>query len=371
MRGRTPAIELRMTEQTQPEQRGAEDRHHARNRHEEIAVIEQISRTAHSSDTGREHQPARTPAFATEGDDEREQIQHERHDPQQRNRRHVLAEMNRHRREEQRSARGKQHPERSVTRAGRAQDAAGRIADGRIGRGEQRNPAHRHRDRPAHDSEHHEARRERGRLRAQAERRLDEPRIDKQREQRPDVGDREQPIWMGRRRGALVHDRVPDGARVPRLQQRTRGRQRHEREADQQREQPEHAANRMGGFGVQHRIDRQHHLREREREQRDVRAHLSARPELRHEPVRDEIPNEQRALEEHEARRPHRRRSAEERKESFAGDGFDEKEQRAAQKNRDGVPKARMSPASGRHVVIKYAGRARGRAMRPGNGTAS
>ena len=282
------------------------------------------------------------PAVVRERDDEAQQIRDERDDPEQRYRRNVLTEMIGDRGQQERSAGRERDPERESLARQPAFAAASAGLSGTLGCSRYAPPTAtmRPRNRAADHGEHDEPDRQRQRLAMQRHARLDEPRIDQQRHQRSNVRDREQAVWL--RRAATAS---PTAGRrrpgVPRLQEWTRGRQRHERHADQDVQQPQDARDWMAGVGTRARVDG-----ERRAVQATARAAsrttsaCNRAPGEPGQPVRGRVADEQRALKEHEARRPHRCRSAEQREQTLGGDRLEQKEQGTAEEDGDRVPDA-------------------------------
>ena len=87
----------------------------------------------------RQEDVAPVPARAVEAEDERQQVERQRHDPQQRHRRDVLRDVVRHREQQQRAGRGERAPEHLARdRRRRLDDAAHsqrRVAGADSGRG--------------------------------------------------------------------------------------------------------------------------------------------------------------------------------------------------------------------------------------------
>ena len=173
--------------------------------------------------------------------------------------------------------------------------------------------------------EHHVAGRPRPGLHARRDPGLDQERVAQQREHRREVGQREQPI------------RIAAGkpAREPGLHQRARRRQQEVRQADRRGQQAQDLPDRIlvaGGLPERARHDRQQ--RETHEQQRDVQAHLRAGCQPAHDDVRVQVAQEQRGLEEHEARRPHRGGPAEPRQDLLRDDGLDQEQQERATEDR-------------------------------------
>ncbi len=142
--------------------------------------------------------------------------------------------------------------------------------------------------------------------------RLEQERIADERQHRREIRQREQPIRA----------RARTAPREPRLHQRARRRQQEVRQADRRGEQAEDQPRRVlgarrasscapGMIGSTRRLDEQ---------QRDVQLDRRARREPAHGPVGVRVAGEQRGLEEHEARRPDRRRAAEPRQDLLRDD---------------------------------------------------
>ena len=231
------------------------------------------------------------PARMIEADDERQQVQRQRHDPQKRNHGDVLADVIRRRQQHQRSQRRQEHPRQPPPSVGRrlAVVHAGRfVADGR-------RLGSRHRGHRAQHGKSHEARAPQGRLSQEIELRLHQKRIAKQTEQRADV------------REGIQAVRRPPGKRAgkPRLHKRARrgnGEIRHADRHGQQRQDAPRGRIAGGQLPAFIRHDRQQG--HRQRQQPEMNQHLPPRPQrLQHVGIR--ITGKQHGLKKHHARGPH------------------------------------------------------------------
>src|SRR6185436_15210091 len=228
-----------------------------------------------------------------EGEDEGDEVQRERQHPQEGHARDVLRDVVGHREQHYRAHRRQQQPPDLVAGRDRLRVGGGRRYLPRIEsihrepRGdaaEQREPGEQERPCPAE--------------RRQVEHRLEQHREAEQREQRSEVGKREQPI------GHHALEAPP----VPRLQQRRGGRQQEVRQADGRAEQQQDAQDRLlvalrlpAGGGE----DRQ--AGERNHEQRHVQHRLAPRAEPGRQ-VGVSVAGEKNALEEQQERRKENRR---------------------------------------------------------------
>ncbi len=170
------------------------------------------------------------------------------------------------------------------------------------------------------------------RLRARRRPRLEHERVADERQHRREVRQREQP----------VRARPGPRAREPHLHQRAGRRQQEIRQADRRRQHAEDQPRRVlaaDGLPLRARDDRQHC--KRDGEQHRVQLHLPPRLEPAHDEIAVAIAGEQRSLEEHEARRPDRRGSAEPREDLLRHHRLHEKQQERADEDGDGVEKHR------------------------------
>ena len=115
VRRRPATIELGVEKDADEEERSAKHRRRSKNRRVQNSRVQEIACRPESDHGEREHEPLRTPTLAAERDDEAQQIRDERRNPQQRNRRDVLADVIRDGGEEQRPARSERDPEDAVS----------------------------------------------------------------------------------------------------------------------------------------------------------------------------------------------------------------------------------------------------------------
>ena len=174
------------------------------------------------------------------------------------------------------------------------------------------------------------------RLHARRRPRLEQERIADQRQHRREVRQREQAV--GRRRR--------EAPREPRLHERAGRRQQEVRQPDRHREHAEDEPRRVlvaDGLPAFRGNDRQHH--EARDEQRDVQHDRAPRRELPHRPVGVRVAGEERGLEEHEARGPDGRRSAEPRQDLLRHHRLHQEQQERGQEDRGGVEDHRVTRA--------------------------
>ena len=291
----------------------------------------------------RQHQVAQVPAAAVEAQDEGDQVDRQRHDPQQRHRGDVLGDVAGDRQQQDAAHRGKARPEQLAPDPRRRFGGTGgsRSKNGVrpgfcfacVGR---RDLRHRCRSRAglhqgggdAQCDEQPVARRPGDRLRVRGDPRLDRERIGEQRQHRCQIRKREQPV--------RIASRV--ALREPGLQQRAGRRQQQVGQADRRRQQPEDqpqralGAQRLPGDGGD---DGQQ--QEACDQQRRVQRSL---PPARQAPGRRigvGIAREQRALEEHQAGRPHRGRAPEPRQDLLGDDRLDQEQQERTREDRQRV----------------------------------
>ena len=191
--------------------------------------------------------------FVGEGQHEGEEVKRQRHDPQERRRRHVGRNMRRHRDEQARRHKSQHDPEHARAPAYRGGGCC--LRGGGL-------PRHRERQHAAcRDAQRQQriAHRPDARLRGKPPHRLDEKRIGQQHRERSEIGSAVKEIGIGR---VLVRR-----AREPGLQQRRVGGDREERQSDRSEEQS-HQPQRNTLFGRRgkSRGDR-HRQAERRRDQ--------------------------------------------------------------------------------------------------------
>jgi hypothetical protein len=284
----------------------------------------------------RGHAPAAgIPTVALEAEHEREQIEHERDDPEQRNDRDLLAELIGHGEQESRGARRQCEPEPPL--AGGRKDFRSRAGrsefDGTLADANDANDAER-----AHHRERDERRGPAGRLRPRREPRLDDEGIREQREQRAGVGERVEAIG---RRGAGF-------ARCPRLLQRRARGEGKEGQRHRSREHEEHVEHGIhGAVGPRGRGGRDRQERERTRGEREQQRSLHPQGQRADRRVRERVAREQQRLEEEHARGPDRRRSAEPRQDRPSDDRLHLEEEERAQEDGRGA-KHQLAFSTGR-----------------------
>jgi hypothetical protein len=180
-------------------------------------------------------------------------------------------------------------------------------------------------------AEHHEHRvadRPQRRLPMRSEDRLEQYRIADERKHRPGV----------RERIETIRHHAFEAARVPRLNQRTGGREQEVRKTDGQHQQLENRDGRLFAAG---RLPR--HLRidprgrDADQQQQSVQLHLRLRLEIADHRVGIEIARQQLHLEKKQARGPHRRRAAEPRQNDLGDDRLHLEQQKSADQNRKSV----------------------------------
>ena len=285
---------------------------------------------------GREHGEERVapvPALAVEAEDEREEIDRERGEPQQRHGGDVLRDVVGHGEQQERPGRGQNAPQDLAPDGRRwllrdSALASCRLVGGRDDRGScgvfQARPAgggaetdeERIGDRPA------------DRLRARRGPRLQQERIADECQHRREIRQREQP----------VRTRAGPRAREPDLDQRARRRQQEVRQPDGRREHAQDQPRRAlaaGRLPVGAGNDRQQG--DGRDEQHRVQLDLRARAEPAHDIVGIGVAGEQRRLKEDEARGPDRGRAAEPRQDLLRDHRLHQEQQERADENGGGV----------------------------------
>ena len=278
------------------------------------------------------------PARVIEAQDEGDQVQRQRHHPQERHAGDVLRDVIADGQQHHRAHRGQHQPHQLSTcarRRGRGRRAACRAGDRLLriaGMGSgcaHRGPA----SGRAHDHEQRVDQRPAPAELPQIERRLEQHREAQQRQQRGEVAEREQPVWH-RRAEALP---------VPALQQRRGGRQQEVRQPDGDQQQHEDAqdwllvAARFPGLARQDRQGEQ-----RQQQQSHVQQRLLAHAQPRAE-VGVRVTGQQDALEEHQAGSPDRRRTAEPRQDLLGDDRLHQEQQEGRQEDGAGVGQDRSA----------------------------
>ncbi len=197
----------------------------------EVVVIVVVDQHPRHADEPYQHERPQdlrpVPAAPLEGDDEREQVQRERREPEQRHRGDVLREVVGHREQQHRTGGREREPQR---RSARRAPAARLSCDSATRPRGVRHATSAHSSANAPNSHDH-----RRTCSPRGEKRLDHERVADQREQRSEVRDGEQPIGV----------RAGPGAREPRLQQRAGGGDQKVGQPDRCAEQQQDAADRL------------------------------------------------------------------------------------------------------------------------------
>ena len=183
----------------------------------------------HHAERRRDHRQedvALVPAGAVEAQDEREEVERQRDDPQERHRRDVLRDVVRDRQQQDRSGGGQRDPQSLacerrrnvvVRHRGRRRGSARRGRSGPGGRAQAREPR-----RGAQTDEQHVAHRPTPRLRTRHDPGLEQERVADQREHRGEIRQREE----------AVRAAAGEASREPRLHQRARRREQEVGQAD-------------------------------------------------------------------------------------------------------------------------------------------
>ena len=244
-----------------------------------------------------------------------EQVHAHRQHPKERDGGHVLAEVIRGPQPQRGGARRQRDPQqRTALRAGRfrlARAAASRaVGDG---------PQHQQR------RQCQVAARPPPQLLSHRERRFDRHRVRQQRRQAGGIREREKPV------GELRRARP----RPPPLHQRA-GRREHEKRQPHRGRQQEHDLQR--GIAPANRRPRpQRQRRQAGRHQRDMHRGARGRAQVARDPIRKQVPRQQRHLEEEHAGHPHPRRPAEPRQNRLGHDGLHHEQQRGTRSDGQGV----------------------------------
>jgi hypothetical protein len=227
---------------------------------------------------------AAVPAGALEGDDEAQQVRHQRQHPEKRNRRDLLREVVRHREQQHHWSAREREPPRPLRRCLRLDARLDVTRDAPTARREPERPREKARaPQPA--------------LRAQRRHGLEHEGVGEQPDQRARVRHRVQPVH--------VHARV---ARGPRLQQRSRCREREVRQPDRECEREEEVRNRRFTRGRSQRQPGDHgraperrgssQSAQREGDEPQLHLHLPPWRKASNETVRPRVTAEQQHLKE-------------------------------------------------------------------------
>ena len=280
------------------------------------------------------------PARAVEAKDEAQEVNRQRRDPEEWDRRNVLANVIRHRKQQVRARRGQRGPqELPAARRWRLARGAHLITGGRNRcsgrpRGEAVPPGRR-----SQQSERDVCARPAIRLQARRHPGLERERISEERQHRCQIGKREQTI--------RALSRKTSGK--PRLYERTGRRQQEVRQAYGRREEAENEERRiLAAERLPLRAGHDGQQRTTQSEQRDVQPSLPSGGQATRDRVRIRVAQEQHRLEEHQAGRPHRRRSSEPRQDLLGHDRLQQEKQKRAEKDRRCVEGHECGPASRR-----------------------
>ena len=275
--------------------------------------------------------PVPDPAFETQ--DERQQVERQRHNPEQRNRRDVLRDVIGNGEQQQRAG-GRQRAPQQLARKRRRRvtavgaEPAGRVQDDCVHRRRRAAPKAAPAGARAQDDEQCVPQRPADRLRARRRPGLEEEGIADQRQHRREIRQCEKAI------GA----RPWPGASEPGLHQRAGGRQQEIRQADRRRQHPEDQPGRVlrsAWLPLHARHDRQHG--ERDEEQHNVQPDARSRRHAADREIRVGVPGKQSSLEEDEAGGPHRCRTAEPGQDLLGHHRLHEEQQERANEDRGGV----------------------------------
>ena len=325
-RMRLRGSELAMAEQADEEQAGKEERQRQREIGDEILVLSRDDHGAGEDQGRHRHGPAMHGDSAFEGDDEGDEIDGERHDPDERDRGDALGDESGDRDERQRAQRREHDP------AHRHGERHGRARGGRIF-GDQRIAitARRRRDRDrakagpgsgtAQEYEEHIAGRPQPSLCGRRQRRLEQEGIGQEAEERGGVGQREEPI------------RRTHAARIPSLDERARGGEEEVGQADHAREQRQDAQGRLAITLLPCRRGDDRQRCQADGQKEAVNDDLASRRRPAGQRMGVGIANEKQQLEEEEARCPHARRAPEPGQNLLGDNGLDQEEEHGRQKD--------------------------------------
>ncbi|TLD45373.1 MAG: hypothetical protein FAZ92_02369 [Accumulibacter sp.] len=317
-----PPHQLAMTDHAEDEEREAKEADQHRYRHADFGenLVERDER-----DRQRDQETAAMiVAWRIEAENEAQQVDAQRHHPQERHRRDVLRQVTGQRQQEDRGRHRQADPQQALAqrrprhglRTGRAAfEFAGDALPRLPGAGEAGDHEEDVADRPGvcllHDDKE----------------RFDEHRIGEQREHRRQV----------RQRVEAIRHQAVERPRIPRLHQRPGGRQQQVRHADGGSEDDEHIPRRAGEGGVlPGRIGDHRQRRQTEQQQHAVHDVLPARRKPLVQQVHVEVAEQQRRLKEDHAGGPHRRRTAEPRQDHLGDDRLDLEEEKGRKEDRHG-----------------------------------
>ena len=268
-------------------------------------------------------EPVRDDRTAREHDDEGQEIERERKHPEQRHRRDVGGDVRGHRHQQARGHGRQRHPERGVAPGRRRiRRVRGSPLRALVRRAPQQCAA-----RDEERDQEAEAERPEVGLVLQPDERLDHARIGHERKEASDIA------------GAIEEIRVVRsgvvGAREPGLQQRAVGGERKERQPDRGREQA-HQPERLPGLRRPGPAggDRQRQRKDGADRHHDMDDDRRPSGRIAREPVGIGISGQQRALEEHDRHRPHRRRAAQTRQHHLREHRLHHEQQRGADEDR-------------------------------------
>jgi hypothetical protein len=304
-----------MERQSHPERQGPGDQQDQRDKDERLRL---------------ERPGVAQPWPARERDHVGQEVERERHHPEQRHRGKIGGDVRGHREQETRRHQRETKPAQPALpadrfalvdpgRCRRARLARSAAPDdhGAAGDGQSERPVPGDPEQP---------------LLVQRQARLDQQRIGQEREHAAEIACAVQEVRVGRRRMAA--------AREPSLHQRRGGRDREKRQADGPRHQPDQPgdrrpADRRMPIGA----DRHRQAEAGDREQAEVARDLPARPEAAAETMGIGVAGEQRALEEHHRGVPHDRRTAEQRQRHAREHRLDREHEERAEEHGAGEPR--------------------------------
>ena len=319
-------IELPVTEHAAHEQACREDRRRRPQR--ERAAEPRHHGQRH--DERREKQRPVVPARVIEAQDESDQVDRQRHHPQERDRGDVLRQVVGDGKQQARAHGCEGDPQQPVPPRGRA--GGGLLCLRRVALRARLHgmPGTGNGGGRAQHDEHGVGRRPRVGLHGKRQKRFDRDGVRQQREQRREVRQRKQ----------AVRHCMPEALPEPRLYQRTGCGQQEVRQADGRAKEAQYQQRRPGvalAPRLPARVGDDRQQQQARREQRHVQRGLAPPGEKARRPVGVGVAAEQRRLEKHEAGRPHRGCPAEPRQDLLGDDGLHQEEQKSAEENRRGV----------------------------------